>query len=179
MTVVGLVGYPNTGKDTLAAELCDKYGYQRFAFGDAVKELLLELDPHYQKSLWVLERNKRDNSFHTREKLQNLGQFMREVDKDYWINKLNNAGVPMNAVFTDIRYENELAFVRRNFGGVIFGVSRTGSGPVNDHASERNTTELLKYVDYTIENEGTPSEAADDIRTKLDYHLRHRDDSST
>jgi hypothetical protein len=177
MTIIGLVGYPGTGKDTIAVALRQRFGYERVAFGDAVKNLLLMLDPFYQNSLWLLERHKRDAAHHTRERLQNLGQFMRTVDRDYWINCVNDSGVPSDAVFTDIRYDNELAYVCRNFGGVIFGVTREGTGPVNNHMSERNTTDLLRAVDYTITNDGTPAEAADKIHTLVNDHLRHRDDS--
>lgn len=179
MTIIGLVGYPNTGKDTIAESLNEQWGYERVAFGDAVKDLLLQLDPEYLNSHAILERCKREGLCNTREKLQNLGQFMRDVDEDYWLNKVNQSGVPNNAVFTDIRYENELAFVRRNFGGVIFGVTREGAGPVNDHTSERNTTELLTLVDYTITNDAAPSEAATEVYRKANSHLRYRDDAST
>lgn len=179
MTIIGLVGYPNTGKDTIAESLNEQWGYERVAFGDAVKELLLQLDPEYLKSHGILERYKREGLSYTREKLQNLGQFMRDVDNDYWVDKVYERGVPKNAVFTDIRYANELAFVQRNFGGVIFGVTREGTGPVNNHTSERNTTELLTLVDYTITNDAAPTEAATEVYRKANAHLRYRNNAST
>ena len=43
--IVGLCGRKRSGKDTLAEELVERYGYTRVAFADPLREMLLALDP--------------------------------------------------------------------------------------------------------------------------------------
>jgi len=172
MSTLGFVGYPGTGKDAIAQELVDNFGYERVAFGDAVKDMLLSVDPVYKKDLSVLEYFKRRDLEFTREKLQNIGQWMRDLDEDFWVRRVEELGIPPKAVFTDLRYANELAYVQRNCGGLIFGINRTGHGPVNDHTSEQNTTELLTYVDHNIQNDTTIGQAAQDIIHHAENRIR-------
>lgn len=163
MSAIGFTGYPGTGKDAIAQELVTNHGYERIAFGDAVKEMLLDIDPVFHGDLETLEYFKRRGHEHTREKLQNLGQRLRDIDKDFWVKRVEEIGIPMKAVFTDLRYYNELDFVQRNCGGRIYGIKRAGHGPVNDHESEKNTELLLDLADFTIYNNATIERAATEI----------------
>ena len=38
--VIGLTGYAQSGKDTLASILVEKYGYSRVAFGDKIRDFI-------------------------------------------------------------------------------------------------------------------------------------------
>ena len=172
MSTLGFVGYPGTGKDAIAQELVLNHGYERVAFGDAVKDMLLSIDPAYQRDLRVLEYFKRRDLEYTREKLQNLGQWMRDLDENFWVRRVEEIGIPQKAVFTDLRYPNELDYVQRNCGGLIFGINRTGQGPVNDHTSEQNTTTLLTYADHQIQNDTTIEHAAQEIARHATNRLR-------
>ena len=170
MTAIGFIGYPGTGKDAIAQRLVELYGFERIAFGDPVKYMLLEIDPTYLKNYGVLDRLKREGREFTREKLQNLGQCMRDLDSDHWIRAVEKLGIPQRAVFSDIRYPNELAYVQRNCGGYIFAIEREGCGPINDHESEVNTGELLSYADAVIHNNSTIEEAAREVM----HYVRNR-----
>lgn len=151
--MIGLIGYPGTGKDAAATELCSRFGYTRYAFGDMVKHKLLEIDPIYEGDITRLERWKRSGLGETREKLQNLGESMRRDDPDYWLKRMPTQ-LADKPVVTDIRYENEMDWVRLA-GGIVLHIERPGYGPVNDHQSEKNTGELARLADYTITNHGT------------------------
>lgn len=172
MSAIGFVGYPGTGKDAIAQELVASHGYERIAFGDAVKEMLLDIDPTYHKSHKILEHYKRHGYERTREKLQNLGQYMRDLNKDHWIEAVEKVGIPTKAIFTDIRYFNELAYVQRNCGGYIIGISRHGARPVNKHISEINTGKLLGCCDMVYANNKTIEEAANDIADYAKNRIR-------
>ena len=163
MSTLGFVGYPGTGKDAIAQELVDNFGYERVAFGDAVKDMLLSVDPVYKKDLSVLEYFKRRDLEFTREKLQNIGQWMRDLDEDFWVRRVEELGIPPKAVFTDLRYANELAYVQRNCGGFIIAISREGRGKINEHQSEINTGKLLGCADAVINNNSTIERAAEEI----------------
>ena len=151
--MIGLVGYPRSGKDTIAALLVRKHSYQRMAFGDKVKELLLATDPVYGDDIRRLEDYKDRDVHDTRGKLQRLGQTLRDWDPDFWV---SSAEVPSGdlVVVSDIRYPNEARWVTEQ-GGVLVGVERPERGPVNDHESEKNTELLLQETDFLICNSGT------------------------
>ncbi|MEC0328713.1 AAA family ATPase [Paenibacillus macerans] len=109
---VGLIGKMRSGKDTVAAYLTQKYGYTRFAFGDALKDDFHRRYPEIPRD----PKPRAGYQFH--------GQFMREhVDEDIWINtcltkidaldaELMYTDAPLNAVITDCRQLNEAEALR-------------------------------------------------------------------
>ena len=163
--LVGLVGYSGSGKDSLAAELCRFGGYTRYAFADSLKSLLLATDKTFGNSLERLEDWKRKGLHDTREKLQNLGQRLRDYDSEFWIRSMP-AVLADRAIVTDIRYPNELDWVKER-GGTVVAIRRPGFGPVNDHQSESNTTRLLELADITLTNHDTVAELAARFNTAL------------
>lgn len=164
--VVGLIGYPSSGKDVVAQELCRRHGFTRIAFGDAIKDMMLLLDPRYEGSRAKLEKHKMlgaDDPLETRVRLQALGEYARGVNSRFWIDAAAKR-VPRTGpvVFTDIRYRNELDWVRYDsdmpgvrHDGVIIGLERPGYEAVNDHVSERNTASLLLDADAIVINDST------------------------
>tara|TARA_R100000951_G_scaffold114960_1_gene121533 strand:+ start:33280 stop:33789 length:510 start_codon:yes stop_codon:yes gene_type:complete len=164
MKVIGLVGYPRTGKDAIAEKLVEDHGFVRLAFGDSVKRLLLAIDPSYNNNLDVLEKRKASSTYETREKIQNLGQVLRNFREDFWVDSLREEFMELppdvSVIITDIRYQNEFDFVN-NAGGEVVAIDRPGFGPVNGHESEVNTAVLVKKAARTIINSGTIQQAAD------------------
>ena len=165
MSAIGFIGYPGTGKDAIAQELVSNHGYERIAFGDAVKQMLLDLDPTYKDSYKLLDYYKRRGYAYTREKLQNLGQRLRDYDEKFWIRSMP-AVLADRAIVTDIRYPNELDWVKEK-GGTVVAIHRPGFGPVNNHQSESNTTRLLELADITLTNHDTVAELAARFNTAL------------
>lgn len=162
MKVIGLVGYPRTGKDAIAEKLVEDHGFVRLAFGDSVKRLLLAIDPSYNNNLAVLEKRKASGIYETREKIQNLGQVLRNFREDFWVDTLREEFMELpedaSVIITDIRYQNEFHFVK-DVGGEVVGVERPGYGPVNGHESEVNTGVLLEHAGRTILNSTTIQDA--------------------
>jgi len=157
-TIIGLVGFPRSGKDAAADYLVQEHGFTRVAFGDGVKSLLLATDKSYKDSLEALEASKNNPEPNTREKLQNLGEVLRKYDADFWVKTAMEKikGLPEDAkiVITDIRYQNEFHLVK-DMGGEVIGIKRPGYGAVNDHVSEQNTTTILEHADRTVTNDDT------------------------
>jgi len=172
--VVGLVGYPGSGKDRLAQELCERHAFTRIAFGDAIKDMMLMLDDRYLGSRELLEQHKQqgvEDPLRTRVRLQALGEFARRVSPRFWI-EAAAAKVPLSGpvVFTDIRYENEMNWVRDDPDlpgarpdATIIGIERPGFTAVNGHISERNTGDLMLDADAVVVNDGTVEQMVTEV----------------
>jgi hypothetical protein len=121
--IIGLCGYAGSGKDALGAILVRKHGFQRIAFADAVKEQAIEEG-------WS---GRKDDE--GRRLLQDIGMEKRLEDPLYWIKRASEKVNCVNVVFTDVRFPNEVDFIR-GIGGELVWISRPGVGPVNEHISE-------------------------------------------
>lgn len=114
-------------------------------------------------------------SAYGREFLQNLGQAVRDhLGPNVWIDLLQHEmseaysqGVS-KFVITDLRYPNEAEWIDdgASVGGwdsSIIRIVRPGVAPVNSHVSDAGQDALAGHIDYTIDNDGTPQDAADEI----------------
>jgi hypothetical protein len=161
--IIGLSGYAQVGKDTVANHLVKNYGFVKVSFADPIREALYKLDPKIRvdelsnASLanavdhmgW--EEVKRLSS-DARELLQRLGtEVGREMfGDDFWVNQgLLRAKEHKNVVFADTRYMNEANAIVKA-GGQIWRISKPGNKPVNNHPSE---VDLDEYeFDWHIPN---------------------------
>jgi hypothetical protein len=160
--IIGLTGYAQSGKDTLANILMDKYGYRRIAFADTIREFLYEVNPMvacsptgYLKDLVNLVGwDKAKQEPQVRRLLQDLGVTARKlIDEDIWVKiALRNLSAGDRVVITDVRFENEAKSISA-LGGQLWRVKRAGVDAVNAHISE---TQLDGYrVDQIFLNNGT------------------------
>lgn len=161
--IIGLSGYAQVGKDTVANYLVENYGFVKVSFADPIREALYKLDPKVRidelsgvslanavdKMGW--EEVKRFSS-DTRELLQRLGtEVGRDMfGKDFWVNQgLLRAKEHENVVFADTRFVNEADAIRAT-GGQVWRVHKQNHGPVNGHPSE---VALDDYrFDWTLPN---------------------------
>lgn len=172
--IIGLSGYAQTGKDTVAEHLISKYNYKRVAFADPIRKALYTLDPlvevgefravHLSSAVDSMgwEETKR-LSKETRRLLQVLGT---EVGRnmfgpDFWVNQgMSNVSKFDNKVFTDVRFPNEYKAIKAR-EGIIIRIVKPGTGAVNLHASE---TALDNFsFDATIVNDGSKQDLYDKI----------------
>lgn len=181
-TVVGLTGYAQTGKDTVGQILTGHRGYTRFSFADNVREAVYRLNPiidhwcsgslgHAEPEAWTVQQlvdhygwdHVKVHYPEARRLLQVMGtEIGREMfGYDSWI-KMTGRQVQDHTehggrvVFTDVRFQNEADYIR-SAGGIVVRVEREGTGPVNDHASDR----IDFPADLTIQNNGTIGELTD------------------
>lgn len=182
--ILGLTGYAGSGKDALAKSLKLRGDFYRIAFADKVREMALTLNPDIfseeYDSYFELRRfvdrvgwdaaKKEDE---VREYLQRLGHGSREVlGDDVWVRAsratlIGHLEQNHNVVFTDVRYHNELSFIKAN-GGKVFRIEREGVVAVNGHITETNVDDLP--VDGVIFNNGSIqdlSQEATDLLRKL------------
>lgn len=166
--IIGLSGYAQSGKDTVANILVDQYGFTRVAFADKIREFLYESGPDYLKCL-VDEVGWENAKQHkkVREMLQNTGVGARKVfGDDFWVYQAMGsiASAHSNIVVTDVRFLNEANIIKEN-GGQIWRIKRFGVDAVNAHISE---TEMDDYkVNQIFVNNGTLDDLSALVRARM------------
>ena len=150
--IIGLSGYAQSGKDTVAKFLVENHGFERVAFADPIRDLLYELNPivgfEFDSGPWdlkyIVDRDgwdKAKKNPEIRRLLQVLGVGARNIiDDSIWIIKaLRTMSGDGNYVITDVRFQNEADTLRLSgHGAQIWRVERTGVNAVNDHVSEHD-----------------------------------------
>ena len=171
--IIGLSGYAQSGKDTVARTLVKEYGFTRIAFADKIRQLLYEMNPRIndrQLQQWVdlqgWDATKEISE--VRMLLQNLGVGARKIIGELvWVKVAMMQYDPnKNFVFTDVRFSNEARMIK-DYGGHIWRVERPGVKPVNDHVSE---SELNAWnFDELIYNAGSLEDLAEIVRSSMEF----------
>jgi hypothetical protein len=172
--IIGLTGYAQSGKDSVANVLVEQYGYTRVAFADKIRELLVETNPLIRDGFRVesvVSAYGWDQAKilfpEIRYLLQSLGVGARKLlGDDVWVisalHKMDDAN--QNYVITDVRFENEAIMVKQ-LGGELWRIKRPGVSAVNNHVSE---SELDGYkVDKILSNGGTLEELELLVHTRI------------
>lgn len=149
--IIGLTGYAQSGKDTVAKILVENYGYTRVAFADKIREYLYDMNPMVDnvafEPIFLKDRVDRDGwevakkNPQIRRTLQNAGVSARKVfGEGFWVHEamktiLDDPRPDMNYVITDVRFLNEADMIRAN-NGQIWRIKRLGVDAVNAHVSE-------------------------------------------
>ena len=177
--LIGLNGWPSSGKDTVAGILVDELGYRQYALADKVREALYLINPLVVSGgasgdlrvRDVVDRHgwdkaKRHPVFGTeiRQLMQRVGtESARTVFGDaVWVDTLSSTvdrdlrithdDSPRGVVVSDVRLTNEAEWVIER-GGVVVRIERAGIGPVNNHASEQPLPVAL--IGSTVANNGS------------------------
>jgi hypothetical protein len=172
--IIGLTGYAQSGKDTFASILVEKYGYSRIAFADKIRDFLYGINPmvgcsptgYLQDLVNLVGWDRAKQEPQVRRLLQDLGISARElIDENIWVNAaLSSIGANDRIVITDVRFENEAAMIK-SMGGQLWRIKRSGVGPVNGHVSE---SEMDGYkVNQIFVNNGSLEELEMLITTRM------------
>jgi hypothetical protein len=142
--IIGLSGYGQSGKDTVAGMLIGLHGYDNRAFAKPMRTALYALNPfiggdtHLKDIIdmhgWEYAKRYTD----ARRLLQVFGT---EVGRDmfgenFWIDQaMKGVSSSQKVVFTDVRFPNEASAIK-DLKGEVWRVKRPGYAPINDHPSE-------------------------------------------
>lgn len=189
MKVIGVNGYARTGKDTVAAILIERFGFQRMAFADKLRQAVYELNPtvtwdykyglaYGAKSVSTIQAvvdqfgwdgvKKTGWGKASRELLQRMGTEVGRniLGENVWVLAvLNNLESDGKYVFTDCRFPNEAEAVTE-LCGQVWRIDRPGVGPANDHISEIGLDDW--NFDVRINNAGS----IEDLAEKVTHHAR-------
>jgi hypothetical protein len=179
--IIGLSGYAQTGKDTIADYLVKNYGFTRVAFADPIREAVYRLNP----KISIVDMRDvplatavdglgweavKVESSDARWLLQRMGtEVGREMfGENFWVDQaMKKASKYDKVVITDVRYPNELEAILRH-SGTAWRVIKDDVGAVNRHASE---TALDHYqFEYIIFNNDTKEslyESVDSFMTDI------------
>jgi dephospho-CoA kinase len=178
--ILGLSGYAQSGKDTIADYLVKNYGYTKISFADPIRKALYTLNPKIDIADmrgvplsaavdglgW---ENVKADSPDTRELLQRMGtEVGRDLfGKDFWVNQaILKAREHDKVVFADVRFQNEVEAILGH-SGAVWRVSKPDVEAVNRHVSE---TALDNYnFKKQIHNIGS----LEDLYQIVDYFISH------
>jgi hypothetical protein len=175
--LIGLTGYAQVGKDTLANLLVGDFNFQRKGFADNLRSMLYALNPILPAPNWAKVGDNFGNNGVVRvrdyvdfygwetakKEVPEIRQLLQRLGTDagrsvlgdnVWVDALLNSPNNARLVISDCRFPNECSSIKER-GGVIIRVNRKGYGPINDHISE---TASLGFEDYNIQNEGSPED---------------------
>jgi hypothetical protein len=174
--IIGLTGYAQSGKDSVANILVEQYGYTRFAFADKIRELLIETNPLIRDGFRVesvVSAYGWDQAKilfpEIRHLLQSLGVGARKLlGDDIWIYQVLKDVHPTDKiVISDVRFINEAECISAR-GGDMWRIKRPGVGAVNAHVSE---SDLDGYkVNKILSNGGTLEELELLVHTRMDSY---------
>ncbi|WP_205439450.1 AAA family ATPase [Halobacillus ihumii] len=155
---IAICGKLRSGKNEVADTLTDYFRFTQFAFSNGIKEV--------GKLLFPNEFNRREKP---RQLLQRLGQKLREVHPNIWVNYTFNEMDEVGAkriVVTDLRQPNELEALKED-GFHIIRVNATDETRLkrSREAGDDFTLKDMQHetelhvdsfeVDYDIDNNGT------------------------
>lgn len=165
--IIGLSGYAQSGKDTVAELLCLNYGYNRVSFADPMREALMRLNPviNSQPLACLVDDYGWDVAKSNPEVRRLLQVFGTEVGRemfgqDFWVDLAFKQSPQERVVFTDVRFPNEAQAIIDK-GGQVWRVQREGHKPVNLHASE-TAMDNWRFDDLIL-NHGSLDDLADEV----------------
>jgi len=167
LKIIGITGRARSGKDTLANFLVDDHGFLKLSFAAPLRAFVADITgmtiaemedgPAKEAPLDWLDGKT------PRYLMQTVGtEWGREmIDRDLWVKVVENkirqarregaAGV----VISDVRFDNEAAFIRQ-WGGRVVEVVRPGAAAVSAHVSEAGVS--VEHLDGLYVNSGALSE---------------------
>ena len=179
MTVIGITGYAQHGKDSLG-DMFAEIGFRKMAFADALRRCVATLDPvvgqygeRYSEVLAKVGYEEAKKLPEVRRLLQVMGtEVVRDIlGEDSWVRALEKewteAGME-SIVITDVRFPNEAEWVHRQ-GGTLIRVIRPlfENGVSREHPSELHIESLQDDVGVVATN-------LDELRECFQY-LRQRE----
>lgn len=181
MHLIGITGLAGSGKDTAAGQLrellqADGQAAAVAALAAPIKDMLLALGvpAPYLHDRALKEQPVPGLGLSYRALAQTLGtEWGRALDPDLWIrvaelrarHLVGEDGSIPALIYTDIRFPNEAAWIRRH-GGRLMRIVRPSVAPVRSHASEQHVHDLS--VDVEVLNSGS----VQDLRVKLERQLQ-------
>ena len=167
--LIGLHGPARSGKDTVGQMLVDGFGVQPLSFAEPIRNALRGMmnltDVHFHGDLKEAVMPWLGKS--PRQLMQTLGTEWGRgiVHPDLWlllaereIEKAFEHG--RSVVITDVRFENEAEFVRKQ-GGQVWHVHRANAVKVNAHASEAGIA--FQTGDRRIDNNASLEDLCEEV----------------
>jgi len=176
--IVGFAGLAGAGKNEAARAL----PFHQIGFADDIKEIVISIDPiisfHPVSGLIHLSELLKYESFELvkrnspelRKILQEMGTTMRERNDEFWVDqvwsKISQRQLNDDFCITDVRFLNEISFIKREFmkPGFVIWIERPGVKQTS-HASENSISAL--DCDGFVLNDGTVEKLHDKVQEEV------------
>jgi hypothetical protein len=181
--LIGISGFAQSGKDTLAGLIAAQSGWHVLHFADKLREACRALNPIVDVNEFGFDERWKEieselgyeggknhprfgNEF--RRIMQNMGTEVGRniLGPNIWVDATLNSMRPdvMGYVIADVRFPNEAQAITTR-GGINVRVSRPGVGPQGDHTSE---TSLNSWpFDMRLTNDGTPEDLYERFKDRM------------
>jgi len=160
--IIGFSGKKQSGKSTCVRALLEQGGFSEVNFADELKILVMKAFGASADQVYGSEERKNEVlacGKSVRVVMQEVGNKLREVDRNIWINlwlarkdRMSNEFGTESFLVGDVRYPNEVAVIHR-LGGVVVRLSRALD---NDrHESETALDDVAQqnvWFDAVIDN---------------------------
>jgi hypothetical protein len=143
--IIGLSGYAQSGKDTVAGMLIGLHGYDNRAFATPMRSALYTLNPvvtqHGDRLQMIVDIHGWEYAKKYTDARRLLQVFGTEIGREmfgegFWVQQaFKGLSSSNNIVFTDVRFPNEAEMIKLMMGEV-WRVERPGYAPINEHPSE-------------------------------------------
>lgn len=189
MTIIGLTGFAQSGKSTVANYLVEQHGFTRLSFAAPLKKMLRTLDPYliaaddgetFRLSILLQSYSEGDIKAgpfgaEYRRLLQVLGtDCVRAEQEDFWIRAAFKQIEDFNGnyVFDDCRFPNEAEMILSLSPEGLWNINRPGFEAVNGHISEQHAGNMGETLfltnDRTVEMLYTDVDAALSLARELE-----------
>jgi hypothetical protein len=168
--IIGLSGYAQSGKDTVAEMLCLNYKYHRRAFADPMRDAIYTLNPIVfnlnSRVADLVDEHGWDVAKANPEVRRLLQVFGTEVGRkmfnlNFWVDiALAGLNDTHRVVLADVRFPNEAEAIK-NLGGQVVRINRHNYTPVNGHISEHAMDNYM--FEHVIYNDGTLDDLSYDV----------------
>lgn len=179
--LIGLTGFARTGKSTAAAHLVEEHGLEGYAFANPIREALAAM---FNLDASDFEGAKKEEliPWLGRSPLQLMQLLGTEwgrhmISANLWLDLAeqrldglaDSVGDTPGFVISDVRFENEAAFIRER-GGVMVHMQRNDASPVSAHSSEDGVA--MHPQDLIVRNNGTIRELQSELSSLVIYARR-------
>jgi hypothetical protein len=183
--IIGITGRKRHGKDTLGDYLVKHHGYTKIGFADALKEACRHIFGFNDDQLYGDLKEVDDEFWKTspRKVLQYVGtdlfrdqiaNIMPDVKSDIWIKVVENKilqNPDKRYVITDVRFENELEFLKKH-NALTIKVQRDTLTNIDSHVSESYIDQL--ETKYKILNNGTLEELYQKLDNVINFTMHNK-----
>lgn len=167
--IIGTLGKKGHGKDTVADYIVKKYGYEKCAFADPIKEISKILFSFTDEQLHSDLKETIDDDWGTSPRIvmQYIGTdiFRKDIQKilpniggHFWVKSMEKRlkNTTTNTIISDVRFQNEADCVKQ-LNGIVFKIERPSKDNSDKHISEIGIDSIKDY-DFHIINDGSLKE---------------------
>ena len=177
--IIGLLGAKRHGKDTVADYLVEAHGFTKITFATPLKECCGAMFGFTDEQLYGDLKDTVDESWGItpRDTFKFIGtdlvrehihKLLPDIGNNFWVESLKRTQLSdktKNYVISDVRFQNEVDFVKE-MGGTVIKIIRPNMPTPDEHITEAGIYSVTGFDDVVM-NDGTIAELHEKISCLL------------